>query len=118
MHFILPSLEYGSRDGVPGLRIAESRSQDQIPRRPKRFLCSKVYRPSLRPTQLRIVRVPGALFSRLKRPEREANHSPPFAVKLKHEFSYTTLHLCGPGSVVGIATGYGLDGPETESRWG
>ena len=25
---------------------------------------------------------------------------------------------CGPGSVVGIATGYGLDGPEIESRWG
>ena len=24
----------------------------------------------------------------------------------------------GPGSSVGIATGYGLDGPEIESRWG
>jgi hypothetical protein len=24
----------------------------------------------------------------------------------------------GPGSVVGIATGYGLDGPVIESRWG
>ena len=23
----------------------------------------------------------------------------------------------GPGSVVGIATGYGLDGPRVESRW-
>ena len=23
-----------------------------------------------------------------------------------------------PGSVVGIVTGYGLDGPEIESRWG
>ena len=26
--------------------------------------------------------------------------------------------LSGPGSVVGIATGYGLDGPGIESRWG
>jgi hypothetical protein len=26
--------------------------------------------------------------------------------------------ISGPGSVVGIATGYGLDGPEIESRWG
>ena len=26
--------------------------------------------------------------------------------------------ICGPGSVVGIATGYGLDGPGIESRWG
>jgi len=24
---------------------------------------------------------------------------------------------CGPGSLIGIATGYGLDGPEIESRW-
>jgi hypothetical protein len=31
-----------------------------------------------------------------------------------------TLHedLGGPGSVVVIATGYGLDGPCIESRWG
>ena len=27
-----------------------------------------------------------------------------------------TLHI-GPGSSVGIATGYGLDGPGIESRW-
>ena len=26
--------------------------------------------------------------------------------------------VCVPGSVVGIATGYGLDGPGIESRWG
>ena len=26
--------------------------------------------------------------------------------------------LCGPGSSVGMATGYGLDGPVIESRWG
>ena len=26
--------------------------------------------------------------------------------------------MCGPGSVVGIATGYGLDGLEIESQWG
>jgi hypothetical protein len=26
--------------------------------------------------------------------------------------------LCGPGSVVGIATAYGLDGPRIESWWG
>jgi len=28
------------------------------------------------------------------------------------------LDTCGPGNVVGIATGYGLDGPGIESRWG
>jgi len=26
--------------------------------------------------------------------------------------------VLGPGSVVGIATAYGLDGPRIESRWG
>ena len=26
--------------------------------------------------------------------------------------------MCGPGSSVGIATGYGMDGPGIESRWG
>jgi hypothetical protein len=28
------------------------------------------------------------------------------------------LCMCGPGSSVGIATGYGLDGPGIVSRWG
>jgi hypothetical protein len=30
----------------------------------------------------------------------------------------TNIYICGPGSVVGIATAYGLDGPGIESRWG
>ena len=28
------------------------------------------------------------------------------------------MDICGPGSVVSIATGYGLDSPGIESRWG
>ena len=28
------------------------------------------------------------------------------------------MNVGGPGSVVGIATAYGLDGPGIESRWG
>jgi len=28
------------------------------------------------------------------------------------------IHICGPGSSVGIATGCGLDGPGIKSRWG
>ena len=34
------------------------------------------------------------------------------------ELKYVYRISCGPGSVVGIATGYGLDGPGIESRWG
>ena len=40
-------------------------------------------------------------------------------------YALPTLYLCvlylsesGPGSVVGIATAYGLDGPGIECRWG
>jgi len=40
-----------------------------------------------------------------------------------NSFSERHLHTspsngCGPGSSVSIVTGYGLDGPEIESRWG
>ena len=31
---------------------------------------------------------------------------------------YTFMKIGGPGSSVGIATGYGLDGSGIESRWG
>ena len=42
-----------------------------------------------------------------------------FSLVYRAVFIYTSLLLtCGPGSVVGIATGYGLDGSEIESRWG
>ena len=34
------------------------------------------------------------------------------------KLSATTLQKCEPGSVISIATGYGLDGPGIESRWG
>ena len=34
------------------------------------------------------------------------------------QYKFRTKQLGGPGSVVGIATGYGLDGPGIESRWG
>ena len=34
------------------------------------------------------------------------------------EFSVKLSAISGPGSSVGIATGYGLDGPGIESRWG
>jgi len=35
-------------------------------------------------------------------------------------YLYITMYVyfSGPGSSVGIATGYGLDGPGIESRWG
>ena len=38
--------------------------------------------------------------------------------KLEVEINLRLYIKCGPGSVVGIATDYGLDGPGIESRWG
>jgi hypothetical protein len=40
------------------------------------------------------------------------------SVKTNINFHDSTNSLGGPGSVVGIATAYGLDGPGIESRWG
>jgi len=40
------------------------------------------------------------------------------SVTFKLLFTQTPSSASGPGSVVGIATGYGLDGPGIESRWG
>ena len=34
------------------------------------------------------------------------------------EYLYSKIKPCGPGSVVGIATAYWLDGPGIESPWG
>jgi len=33
-------------------------------------------------------------------------------------YTWTYVITCGPGSVVGIVTSYGLDGPGLDSQWG
>jgi len=38
-------------------------------------------------------------------------------MKQNRKYRYFMLKNCGSGSAVGIVTGYGLDGPEIESRW-
>ena len=38
-------------------------------------------------------------------------------VSEKNHFTFRTKNRCGPGSSVGIATGYELEGPGIESRW-
>jgi hypothetical protein len=39
-------------------------------------------------------------------------------VSVRKSFLVPVIHHVGRDSVVGIATRYGLDGPEIESRWG
>ena len=38
--------------------------------------------------------------------------------RLKVNLQSVQTAMCGPGSSVGVATGYVLDGPGIESRWG
>jgi hypothetical protein len=46
--------------------------------------------------------------------------TPLIDLKLGFNVNYKFVRLCmsGPGTSVGIATDYGLDGPDIESRWG
>jgi hypothetical protein len=60
---------------------------------PKQII--QMSKPVLRPTQPRIQWVPGALPLGVKRPGREANHSPPSTVEFKNVWSCTsTLPIC------------------------
>jgi hypothetical protein len=53
------------------------------------FLFTTVSRPSMEPTQPPIRWVPGVLSLGGKRPEREADHSPPSSTEVKNLWSYT-----------------------------
>jgi hypothetical protein len=54
------------------------------------FLFNTVSRPALGPTQPTIQWVPGILSLGVKRPGREADHSPPSSAEIKNEWSYTS----------------------------
>jgi hypothetical protein len=54
------------------------------------FFFTTVSRTALGPTQPPIQWVPGALFLGVKRPVREADHSPPPSAEVKNAWSYTS----------------------------
>jgi hypothetical protein len=54
------------------------------------FLFTTMSRMAPGPTQPPIQWVPGALSLGVKRPGREADHSPPSSAKVKNEWSYTS----------------------------
>jgi hypothetical protein len=57
--------------------------RDSSPGRVKDFLFSTSSKPVMGPTQPPIKWVPGALSLGVKRPGREANHSPPISAEVK-----------------------------------
>jgi len=54
------------------------------------FLFTAVSRPAPGPTQVPIQWAPGALSPQLKRPAREADHSPPSSTVVKNARRYTS----------------------------
>jgi hypothetical protein len=48
------------------------------------------FRPALGPTHPPIQGIPGALFPAVKRPGREADHSPPSSAEVKNVWRYTS----------------------------
>jgi hypothetical protein len=71
------------------------------------FLFTTVPRPALGPTQPPIQWVPGALSLGVKRPEREADHSPPSSVEAKNAWSYTSIPQQGAGIARWYSAGLG-----------
>jgi hypothetical protein len=59
-----------------------------------------VSRPALGPTQSPFQVVPGALSLAVKRPRREADHSPPSSAEVKNAWSHTSTPLIRVNSVV------------------
>jgi hypothetical protein len=55
---------------------------------------STASRPALGPNQPLIQLVLGIFYSWVNRPEREADHSPPFSAKVKNTWSYTSTPPC------------------------
>jgi hypothetical protein len=70
------------------LRAGRPRGRSSSPGRVKNFLSSTSSRPALGPTQPHIQLVPGALSPGVKRPGREADHSPPTSAEVKNTWIY------------------------------
>jgi hypothetical protein len=76
-----------------GIRTPTTQSsspQSSSPGRAKNFLFSASSRLALGPTQLRIQWVTGSLSPGVKRPGREAGHSPPTSAEVKKMWVYTS----------------------------
>jgi hypothetical protein len=72
------------------LRAGRQRGRSSSPGRVKNFLFSTSSRPAVVSTQPPTKCVPEALSSELKRPGREADHSPPTGAEVKQIWIYTT----------------------------
>jgi hypothetical protein len=79
-----------SRDIALGYGLDDRGSSVRFPVGAGNFLFITVSRAALGPTQPPIQWVPGALSLGVKRPGREADHSPPSSAEVKKVWSYTS----------------------------
>jgi hypothetical protein len=70
-----------------------SRKRDSTPGRVKNFLFSTASTPALGYIRFLIQRALGTVSSRLKRPAREADHSPPPSAEVKNDADILLLSL-------------------------
>jgi hypothetical protein len=81
IHFALQHFERGLRAGWSGVRVRVGMGI---------FLLTPASIPAQRPTQPPVQLVPGFLFLGVKRPGREADHSPPSSAEVRSAWSYTS----------------------------
>jgi hypothetical protein len=72
------------------LRAGQPGGRSSSPGMVKNFLFSTSSRPALGPTQPPIQWVSGVLYPGVKRPGREADHSPPVSAEVKKMWIYTS----------------------------
>jgi hypothetical protein len=73
--------------------LMAGRSEFDSRQRPGYFLLTTAPRPALGSTQPPVQWVRGAFSLGVKRPSREADHSPPFNAKVKNTWSYISTPL-------------------------
>jgi hypothetical protein len=79
-----------NRSNSNWLWAGRQRGRCSSPGRVKNFLISMSSRPAMGSTQPPIQWVPGALSRGVKRPGREADHSPPASAEVKKTWIYTS----------------------------
>jgi hypothetical protein len=72
------------------LRAGQQRGRSSSPGKVKNFLFSTSSRPVLWPTQPPVQSVSGSCSPEIKRPGREADHSPPTSTEVKNTWIYTS----------------------------
>jgi hypothetical protein len=91
-HSCLPKPEQRSRYS-DWLRAGRLRGRNSSPGTVKNFLFSTSFRPALGFTHPPIQWVPGVLSPGVKRPGREADHSPPTSAEVKKMCIYTSSFI-------------------------